>query len=97
MDFREFKRKYFTNNFYWVNKDNYKLLQLISIKVGCICHNGEKTIIEHHESFTNLAFRTYEKNGGVTVFQKEPFLMHNEKATNFNEMLCDYEKLNQRI
>ena len=89
----EFKKKYFTNNFYWVNKENYKILQEIAIEVNCLCHTGKKEIIEWHEGFKNLGFRTYEKNNSITVFQKEPFLMSNQVATNFNEMLADYDSI----
>lgn len=87
---QEFKQKYFTNNFYWVNRENYKRLQEVAIEVGCLCHTGKVEIIEWHEGFKNLGFRTYDKN--VTVFQKEPFLKYNEVATDFNKMLSDYEK-----
>lgn len=90
---QEFKQKYFTNNFYWVTKENYKKLQEIAIEVGCLCHTGKAEIIEWHEGFKNLGFRTYERNNNVTVFQKEPFLLHNHTATDFNEMLSAYENV----
>lgn len=90
---QDFKQKYFTNNFYWVDKENYKQLQEIAIVVGCLCHTGKPEIIEWHEGFKNLGFRTYEKNNNITVFQKEPFLLGNEEATNFEEMLLDYKNL----
>ena len=90
---QEFKQKYFTNNFYWVNKENYKRLQEIAIEVGCLCHTGKAEVIEWHECFKNLGFRTYEKNNNVTFFQKEPFLLHNQMATDFNEMLSAYENV----
>lgn len=86
----EFKTKYFTNNFYWVNENNYKKLQEIAIEVGCLCHTGKAQIIEWHEGFNNLGFRTYEKNSNITVFQKESFLLYNQKATDFNEMISNY-------
>ena len=54
---------------------------------------GKAEIIEWHEGFKNLGFRTYEKNNNVTVFQKEPFLLHNQTATDFNEMLSAYENV----
>lgn len=92
---QDFKLKYFTNNFYWVNQNNYKQLQEIGIKVGCLCHTGKADIIEWHEGFKNLGFRTYEKNKGITVFQKEPFLSHDESATDYNEMLLTWEKVRQ--
>ena len=88
----KFKEKYFTNNFYWVNKENYQQLQKIALEVGCLCHTGKQEFIKWHEGFNNLGFRTYEKNNNVTVFQKEPFLMHNEKATDFEEMIAEYVK-----
>lgn len=90
---KEFKQKYFTNNFYWVNKENYKRLQEIALELGCLCHTGKAEIIEWHEGFNNLGFRTYEKNNNVTVFQKEAFLLHNHTATDFNEMLSAYENI----
>jgi hypothetical protein len=88
----DFKQKYFTDNFYWVNKENYKQLQEIAIEVGCLCHNGKSEIIEWHEGFKNLGFRTYEKNNNITVFQKEPFLIGGKTPTDYNEMLIDYSK-----
>lgn len=92
---KEFKSKYFTNNFYWVEKLNYSQLQLIGLEFGCLCHNGKKEIINWHEGFKNLCFRTYEKNNNVTVFQKEPFLSRNETATDVYEMLNKYLELDE--
>lgn len=89
---QEFKQKYFFDNFYWINKENYKKLQEIAIEMGCICHTGSAEIIEWHEGFNNLGFRTYNNN--VTVFQKEAFLLHNQTATDFNEMLIAYNGQN---
>lgn len=91
----EFKKKYFTNNFYWVDKENYKRLQEIALETGCFCHTGKSEIIEWHDGFNNLGFRTYERNNYVTVFQKESFLTSNETATDFNEMLSEYEKIKE--
>lgn len=90
---QEFKQKYFTNNFYWINESNHQQIQDIALEVGCLCHTMEKDTIKWHKGFKNLGFRTYEKNNNVTVFQKEPFLMSNETATNFDEMLKDYESI----
>ena len=90
---QDFKDKYFTNNFYWVDESNYLELQKIGIKLGCLCHTKKPEIINWHEGFVNLAFRTYEKNDNITVFQKEPFLCGNEKATSFNEMIYEYKLL----
>jgi hypothetical protein len=87
---QEFKQKYFTDNFYWVNEKNYKQLQEIGIELGCVNPNKKPSIIEWHEGFKNLGFRTYEKNNNVTVFQKEAFLVHNQTATDFSEMLLAY-------
>lgn len=84
----EFKQKYFTNNFYWVNKDNYKRLQEIALEVGCLCHTGKAEIIEWHEGFNNLGFSPNEES--VTVFQKQPFLSHGKTATDYAEMLAAY-------
>jgi len=92
----EFKQKYFTNNFYWVDESNYKVLQEIALSVGCLCHTGKHEIIEWHDGFKNLGFRTYERNGGVTFFQKEPFLQQNEKATDYKNMLLDYAILKEK-
>jgi len=89
----EFKQKYFTNNFYWINENNYKRVQQIGIELGCLNPRQESEIINFHKGFTNLGFRTYEKNNGITVFQKEPFLLHNEVATDYQEMLIYHNKL----
>jgi hypothetical protein len=97
MKTKDFKQKYFTNNFYWVNKDNYLLLQKIAIEVGCICHTKKMEIIEWHKGFKNLGFRTYKENNDITIFQKEPFLLGNEIATDFDEMIDDYNRLEQTI
>lgn len=87
---KEFKKKYFTNNFYWISKDNYQQLQHIGIEFDCVNPLGYKDIINWHEGFKNLGFRTYEKNNNVTKFQKEPFLLHNESATDYKAMITDY-------
>ena len=89
----EFKQKYFTNNFYWVNENNYQQLQEIGIEMGCVNPCGEKSIIDYHKGFRNLGFRTYEHNSSVTRFQKEPFLLHNQTATSFEEMIEEYRAL----
>ena len=91
----EFKRKYFTNNFYWVNKENYKQLQEIGIEVGCMNPIGDSSIIEWHEGFKNIGFRTYEKNNNITQFQKEPFLLHTDTATDYKEMIDSYIGIEQ--
>lgn len=83
----EFKQKYFTNNFYWVNENNYKMLQEIGLEVGCLCHTMEKEIIGWHKGFNNLGFRTYERNNNVTVFQIESMLLESETATDYEEMI----------
>ena len=93
MELKEFKQKYFTNNFYWVNKENHLELQEIGIKVGCLNPLGKQEVIDWHEGFKNLGFRTYERNNNITKFQKEPFLLHNENATDFNEMVKSYNNL----
>lgn len=93
MEAREFKTKYFTNNFYWVNENNYKQLQLIAIEVGCLCHTMKKELIEWHDGFKNLGFRTYDKNNNITVFQKEPYLANNQIATSFDDMLNEYKTI----
>jgi len=93
MTSKEFKEKYFTNSFYWVNESNYERLQHIGIKYGCVNPNGDCSIIEWHNGFNCLGFRTYEKNNFVTRFQKEPFLTHNEEAVDYEEMIRDYESL----
>lgn len=89
----DFKKEYFTNNFYWVNESNYEQLQNIALEMGCLCHTMKSEIIKWHEGFKNLGFRTYEKNNNVTVFQKEPFLLHNENATDFIKMLQSYRNI----
>ncbi len=53
---QEFKQKYFTNNFYWVNKDNYKRLQEIALEVS----NAETITKEQTEvikKHLNLVFK----------------------------------------
>ena len=62
MNKKEFKQKYFTNNFYWINETNYENLQNIGVEFDCINPSGNKSIIEWHDGFKNLGFRTYEKN-----------------------------------
>jgi len=94
MENEEFKQKYFTDNFYWVTQSNYKELQEIGIEFGCVNPNKDKSIIEWHNGFTNLGFRTYERNGNITVFQKEAFLVCTQFATNYNEMIADYKTPN---
>ena len=89
---REFKQKYFTNNFYWVNRNNYKELQEIGVEFGCVNPSGDKSIIEWHDGFVNLGFRTRNENM-PTKFQKECFLTSKETATNYSEMIISYKTL----
>ena len=89
----EFKNKYFTNNFYWVDESNYENLQNIGISLGCLCYTGKMEIIKWHEGFKNIGFRTYERNKGITTFQKEAFLLGGKTATSYEEMIEDYKKL----
>lgn len=89
---QDFKEKYFTDNFYWVNEDNYKQLQEIGVEIGCVNPNGDSSIINWHEGFHNLGFRTAN---GITKFQKECFLGYNQTPTNYNEMLENYDKINK--
>ena len=91
----QFKNKYFTNNFYWVNESNYKKLQEIGVELGCLNPNGTTSIIEWHDGFKNLGFRTYESNNFITRFQKEAFLISGKSATDYEEMLTEYELLAQ--
>ena len=93
MNASQFKKEYFTNNFYWVNELNYKKLQEIAIEMGGICHTGKAEIIDWHEGFNNLGIRT---RNGITKYQKEPFLLHNQDATDFNLMLSHYERLTNK-
>lgn len=87
---QEFKQKYFTNNFYWVNKNNYRKIQEIAIELGCLLHTGQPEIIGWHEGFKNIGFRT---RGGQTFFQKEAFLTEKENATDYDAMLSEYNTL----
>ena len=93
MNKSEFKEKYFSDNFYWVDESNYKQLQEIGLFFGCLCHTKKSQIIEWHDGFKNLGFRTYEKNNGITVYQKEPFLPYESVATDYEDMLSDLENL----
>jgi len=86
----DFIEKYFTNNFYWINKDNFKILQEIGIEMNCVNPIGTKSIIDLHDGFVNLGFRT---ENGITKFQKECFLLHNEKATDYEQMIKDYQSI----
>ena len=86
----EFKEKYFTNNFYWVNFDNHINIQAIALKVGCLLHTGKAEMIDWHEGLNNLGFRT---RNGTTWIQKEEFLLGSEDATDYQEMARDYRKL----
>lgn len=92
----EFKSKYFTDNFYWINKENYIQLQLIGIEMGCLCPTRKPNVISWHEGFNCSGFRTYERNNNVTIFQKEPFLVHGKKTTDYDQMLKDYNSLKNK-
>ena len=91
-EYSMFKKKYFTHNFYWVNKENYKRLQEIALEMGCLCHTGKKVIIEWHDGFNNLGFRTYPEYNGITRFQKQGFLCDGDVATDYNDMISEYDK-----
>ena len=89
-DKEEFKKKYFSNNFYWVTFSNHIMLQYIAIEVGCLLHTGEPEMIKWHKEFSNLGFRTTQ---GISYMQKEAFLTHSENPTNYSKMLEEYELL----
>jgi hypothetical protein len=89
----EFKQKYFTNNIYWVNEHNCKTIQAIAMEVGCLCHTMKPEFIEYHDGFQCLGFRTYEKNNNATVFQKEPFVLAHEKASDYKSMVKEYSAI----
>lgn len=86
----DFIEKYFTNNFYWINENNFKTLQEIGIEMDCVNPIGEKSIIDLHDGFKNLGFRTKE---GITKFQKECFLVYGKTATDYEKMIQDYKTL----
>jgi len=89
----EFKAKYFTNNFYWINESNYKQLQEIALEIGCLCHTMKSEMIEWHTGFRNLGFNPHRENPDLIVFQKRDMLMYNQTATKFDEMVRDYNCL----
>jgi hypothetical protein len=80
----DFINKYFMDNFYWINKYNFKKIQEITTEMNCVNPNGEKSIIALHDGFNNLGIRT--KNG-IAKFQKECFLIYEKEATNYSEMI----------
>jgi len=90
MKLEEFKAKYFTNNFYWINKHNCEGIQMIGLEVGCLLHTGEKDFITWEEGITNLGYRT---KGGQTYCQRECFLAGGKKATDTGKMIADYKEL----
>ena len=91
MSKQEFKQKYFTNNFYWINFNNYQTLQAIGVEFGCLNPVGTTSIIQWHDDFYNLGFRTVGNK--PTKFHKECFLLAGKKATSFDNMLNDYKQI----
>lgn len=100
MNLKEFKSKYFTNNFYWVDENNFEKLQEIAFSVGCRWCTKDKKIIKWISEVSkdkfphnNLAFRTTLENDNITQCQAEPFLSYKEEATDFDKMLKDYKNI----
>lgn len=90
----DFKKLYFTNNFYWIKLSNYKIIQQIGVEMGCVNSIGGTDLINMHEGFKNIGFRT--NTHGQTKFQKEAFLLHNESATDPNEMIIAYNSMKNK-
>lgn len=88
---QEFKLKYFTNNFYWIDFNNYLMLQNIGVEFGCLNPVGTTSVIQWHDDFANLGFRTV--NNKPTRFQKECFLLAGKTATSYKDMINDYFNL----
>ena len=91
---QEFKKKYFTDNFYWVDSNTSEPLQKIGLEMDCVTSIGDSSIIEWHSGIVNLTYRTRQE-GKPTVCQRQDFLSHTEKATSFVDMARDYSTLKQ--
>jgi hypothetical protein len=88
----EFKAKYLTNAFYWVNKSNYLILQQIFQEFGILCHTGEG-IINWHDKFHNLCTFPPDKWNDFEYYQKVDCWFPNcsyGEPKNYTDMLIDY-------
>lgn len=97
---QEFKEKYLTNAFYWVNEDNYLKLQDIFQEFGIKCHTGNHNLIGWHEGFKNLVTFPPDKWHDFEYYQKVDCWFPNARygePKDYELMLSEYDKLKNNL
>lgn len=92
---QEFKTKWLDNAFYWVNIDNYLLLQDIFQEFGIKSHTGEG-VINWHKGFNNLLTFPPDQWHDFEYYQKTDCWYPNARygdPKDYNLMLSEYSNL----
>jgi len=98
MNREEFKEKYLTNSFYWVNQHNHQTLQLIFKEFDIHCHMGvdKEMLITWHDTFKNLVTFPKDQWHNFEYYQKSDMWIPNIRygePKNYSEMIYEYNLL----
>lgn len=75
---QQFKDKYLTNAFFWINKENHLKIQEILQEFGIKCHAG-KGFINWHDNFKNLVTFEPDKWHDFEYYQKADMWIPNAR------------------
>ncbi len=91
----DFKQKYLVDAFFWINKDNYLLVQGVLQSFGYKSPTGDG-FISWHEGFKNLATFKASKFKNFDYYQKCDMFIPGSRygePKNVNEMMLDFDLL----
>jgi hypothetical protein len=86
MEREEFKKKYFTDNFYWLQLCDFQELQRIAIEMGLTWHTGDIDIMQESPHNNLVMFKG-------EYFQSAGFFITDAKygeAVVWKDMIADY-------
>lgn len=101
MDREQFKEKYLSNKFFWINnQEECETIQNIALEFGLLCHTGDKKIIEYKlDNYPQIKpmskIKMFKDDGrGFDYFQKvDMYYESMGKPVDFKEFISDYEKV----
>ena len=86
----EFKAKYFTYSFYWVDEYNFRHLQALALKLGLTWHTGCRKISNWKQGINNLVMFPQGHFQRVTCYFPDA---EYGKPVDFEQMLSDYRHI----
>jgi len=92
---KQFKKKYLSNSFYWVTKENHIRLQEILQEFGIKCHTGEG-FIKWHDTFYNLCTFEADHSHNFNYYQKVGFWSPDSRygdPVSVDELFSQYDLL----